>query len=88
MALRNFDANFVNSWGVSIELFVFIVLFWLIFFLIFFGQYSMNYGIAGPITVLVVMGNCLFIKFFGWQALVIPAGIVILFFGFLMLRRR
>ncbi len=88
MGLRNADANLEMFLGVPIEMLLIITLFWMICVILIFGIYNFNYGIAGPITVLVVLGNCLFIKSFGWQALAIPAGMVILFYGFLMLCRR
>jgi hypothetical protein len=86
--MMNADANFIQSWGVSLELFFFIALFWTIIVIIILGFQTLNNGLGPPVIILFTMGTCLLIKGFGWQVLAIPAGVAILFSGLLMYQRR
>lgn len=88
MGLRNFDSNFMQSWGVSPEYFAFITLFWCLVIGIIFGFRSVGNPFGGMLVIVITLGTCLMIRSFGWQVLAIPAGGLILLSGVMMLRRR
>ena len=88
MGLRNFDSNFMQCWGVSPEIFAFIALFWILVIGIVLGFHAMDNPFGGMLAIVITLGTCLLVRFFGWQVLAIPAGGLILLSGAMMFCRR